>query len=89
MKIDEFVMERWQSNWEHVVDYNISESGVKPLTSEELLSPEELMTLAKTKLGYIQTNGTQELKETICALYPEAALKTSWLQLALQKPISC
>jgi aspartate/methionine/tyrosine aminotransferase len=73
MKIEKFEMERWQSNWEHVVDYNISESGVKPLTTEELLSPENLETLAKTKLGYIQTNGTQELKETICALYSEAA----------------
>jgi len=73
MKIDEFVMERWQSEWEHVVDYNISESGVKSLTLEELLSPEELVRLAKTKLGYIQTNGTQELKETICAQYTEAA----------------
>ena len=31
MKIDEFVMERWQSEWEHIVDYNISESGVKAL----------------------------------------------------------
>lgn len=73
MKIDEFVMERWQSNWEHIVDYNISESGVKSLTAEEFLNPEELETLARTKLGYIQTNGTKELKETICALYPEAA----------------
>jgi aspartate/methionine/tyrosine aminotransferase len=73
MKIDEFVMERWQSEWEHVVDYNISESGVKSLTLEELLSPEELVRLAKTKLGYIQTDGTQELKETICTHYTEAA----------------
>ena len=81
MKIDEFVMERWQSEWEHRVDYNLSESGVKPLTSEEFLSSEELEELAKTKLGYIQTNGTKELKETICALYdkvaPENILVTS------------
>ena len=73
MKIDEFVMERWQSNWEHVVNYNISESGVKALMPEELLSPEELEKLSKTKLGYIQTNGTKQLKETICALYDEAS----------------
>jgi hypothetical protein len=81
MKIDEFVMERWQSEWEHVVDYNISESGVKPLTPAELLGTEELTALAKTKLGYIQTNGTQELKKTICAHYtkvtPENILVTS------------
>jgi aspartate/methionine/tyrosine aminotransferase len=72
MKIDEFVMERWQSEWEHVVDYNISESGVKPLTPEQLLSSQELEKLAKTRLGYIQTDGTKPLKETICALYDEA-----------------
>jgi aspartate/methionine/tyrosine aminotransferase len=72
MNIDEFVMERWQSEWEHVVDYNISESGVKPLTPEELLSLDELGRLAKTKLGYIQTDGTKPLKETICALYDDA-----------------
>jgi aspartate/methionine/tyrosine aminotransferase len=81
MKINEFVMERWQSEWEHVVDYNISESGVKPLTPAELLGPEELAALTKTKLGYIQTNGTQELKKTICAHYtevtPENILVTS------------
>lgn len=73
MKIDEFVMERWQSQWEHVVDYNISESGVKPLTPEGLLSPTELEALARTKLGYIQTNGTQELKNTICSYYDQAS----------------
>ena len=73
MKIDEFVMERWQSQWEHVVDYNITESGVKPLKPEELLSPEEFAELARTKLGYIQTDGTKELKETLCALYDGAA----------------
>jgi aspartate/methionine/tyrosine aminotransferase len=73
MKIGEFVMERWQSEWEHVVDFNISESGVKSLTLEELLSPEELEELAKTKLGYIQTDGTLELKNTICAHYAQAS----------------
>lgn len=73
MKVDEFVMERWQSEWEHVVDYNITESGVKPLTPGELLSSEALEELARTKLGYIQTDGTKELKDTICALYDEAA----------------
>jgi aspartate/methionine/tyrosine aminotransferase len=73
MIIDEFVMERWQSNWEHEVDYNISESGVKSLATEELLNPEELQRLAQTRLGYIQTDGTKPLKETICALYNNAA----------------
>lgn len=73
MNIDEFVMERWQSNWEHLVDFNISESGVKPLTPKEFLSAEELAHLGTIKLGYIQTNGTPNLKESICALYTQAS----------------
>ncbi|MCK7480634.1 MAG: hypothetical protein M0C28_27950 [Candidatus Moduliflexus flocculans] len=39
MKIDIFKMERMQSTWENVVDYNLSESGVHPLTLKELLTP--------------------------------------------------
>ncbi len=42
MKIETFKMERMQSTWENVVEYNLSESGVHPLTLEEFLSPEEL-----------------------------------------------
>ncbi len=34
MHIDIFKMERMQSTWENVVDYNLSESGVHPLTSK-------------------------------------------------------
>jgi aspartate/methionine/tyrosine aminotransferase len=33
-----FVMERWQSMYENQVDYNLSESGVDPLTLAELLA---------------------------------------------------
>ncbi len=33
-----FVMERMMSKWENVVDYNLSESGVHPMTLGELLS---------------------------------------------------
>ena len=30
-------MERWQSTFEHRVDINLSESGVHPLTVDELI----------------------------------------------------
>lgn len=74
-------MERWQSEWEHVVDYNISESGVRALALEEIVSQEELEKLSQTKLGYIQTNGTPQLKESISSLYhaarPENILVTT------------
>jgi len=70
MKIDYFKMERMQSQYEFMVDYNLSESGVHPLSFKELLPQEQLQDILETPLGYIQTNGTTGLKERVCALYP-------------------
>ena len=70
MKIEPFEMERWQSTWENEVLYNLSESGVHPLSLEELIPQEILEEIRALKLGYIQTNGPQELRETISRLYP-------------------
>lgn len=70
MKIEIFKMERMQSTWENVVEYNLSESGVHPLKLEELASEEALQEILKTGLGYSQTNGTPELREQIARLYP-------------------
>ena len=70
MHIDVFKMERMQSTWENVVDYNLSESGVHPLDLKELLTPAELEELIKVPLGYTQTNGTMPLRERIAGLYP-------------------
>ena len=39
MKIDLFEMERYQSRYWHEVDYDLSESGVLPMTIRELLGP--------------------------------------------------
>jgi aspartate/methionine/tyrosine aminotransferase len=72
MKIQYFKMERAQSHWEFVVDYNLSESGVDPLSFDELVPQEEINDILKTKLGYLQTDGTSKLKEKICAIYPGA-----------------
>jgi hypothetical protein len=36
MKIEPFQMERMQSTWENLVEYDMSESGVRPLTLREL-----------------------------------------------------
>ncbi len=73
MSFQPFVMERWQSTWENRVRYNISESGVDPLTSAELL---ELAGSAPSPLdlplGYPQSNGTDPLRAAIAALYPGA-----------------
>ena len=70
MNIETFKMERMQSTWENVVAYNLSESGVHPLTLREFLSPAEIEDLARTPLGYTQSNGTEELRDRIRAFYP-------------------
>lgn len=72
MKIQYFKMERAQSQWEHVVNYNLSESGVNPISFDELVPQEEINEILKIKLGYLQTDGTYQLKEKICDIYPGA-----------------
>jgi len=73
MKIETFEMERWQSQWENVVEYNLAESGVDPLTVEELLGgPEAVQELGRRQMLYNQGNGTPELRDLIAAIYPDA-----------------
>ena len=73
MKVPRFELERWQSVWEHRVELNISESGVLPLSAGELLETDaERAALLETQLGYPQTNGSEELRGRIAALYPGA-----------------
>jgi hypothetical protein len=69
MKFETFVMERTQSIWEHKVDWNLSESGVTPLTLGELLDGARI---DDTRLSYPQTNGTEALRERIADLYAGA-----------------
>ncbi|MCD6192704.1 MAG: hypothetical protein J7L26_04455 [Candidatus Aminicenantes bacterium] len=70
MKIEIFSLERTQSLWEHTVKYNLTDSGVHPLSLRELLSPEEIDELLALELGYSQTNGSLELRQAITGLYP-------------------
>jgi aspartate/methionine/tyrosine aminotransferase len=67
-------MERYQSTWEHRVEINLSESGVHPMTARELLEladrPDE--DIRDVRLGYGQSNGSDELRARIAALYPGA-----------------
>jgi aspartate/methionine/tyrosine aminotransferase len=68
-----FVMERWQSHYENTVRYNLSDSGVHPLTLAELLDLAGAEGPAlDTPLSYGQTNGTEALRERIAALYSGA-----------------
>lgn len=72
MKLEHFKMERMQSTWENEVEYNLSESGVHPLTLREFLSPGEIREVQEVGLGYSQSNGTPELRAQIAGLYPGA-----------------
>ena len=69
-----FVMERMMSKFEQAVEFNISESGVHPITLSELLSDdrERLDSLLATELNYPHANGIPELRENIAALYDGA-----------------
>ena len=70
MRIDTFEMERMQSTWENLVDYDMSESGVRPLTMRELVEMGfDLESFMDHPLGYSQSNGTIELREAIAAIY--------------------
>jgi len=68
-----FELERMMSKWENVVAYNLTESGVHPVTLREMLDdPATIEELLDTELNYAQSNGVLELREQIAALYPGA-----------------
>ena len=69
MKIEIFELERIQSLYENVVEYNLTESGLHPFTLNELLSEEEITSLLNVRLGYGQTNGAPDLRDAISKLY--------------------
>ena len=64
MKIEIFKMERMQSLWENVVDYNLSESGVHPLRLKDWLQPEELEELAAVEIGYTRPTAPRPCART-------------------------
>lgn len=69
-----FVMEREMSVWENVVKYNLSESGVQPMTISELAEGNNdfVERILTTEINYAQANGIFDLREHIAALYPGA-----------------
>ena len=75
MKMEPFEMERMQSTWENLVDYDMSESGVRPLTLRELGAMGfDIERALDMPLGYSQSNGTIELREKLAVLYPGSKL---------------
>jgi len=73
LKIPQFEMERMQSTWENLVELDMSESGVRPVSLRELGEMGlDLDAILDTPLGYSQSNGTIPLRENLAALYPGA-----------------
>jgi len=72
-KIDLFEMERYQSQHWHLVDYDLSESGVLPMTIRELLGPAaDAEAFLQTALGYPLSEGSLESRAAIAEWYPDA-----------------
>lgn len=75
MKLERFAMERMQSTYENLVEFNLSESGVRPLTPRELIEDTDgLEGLLDQPLVYTQSNGTIDLRRAIAAMYPGATI---------------
>lgn len=70
MKIPRFEMERVQCLYEKEVTFNLSESGVLPMTLDELLpDPDQRAALAAERLGYPHSKGRASLRRNIAAFY--------------------
>ena len=73
MTIEQFRMERYQSLYWHEVDYDLSESGVSPMTIRELLGPAtDAEAFLGTRLGYPLSEGSVETRANVAAWYPGA-----------------
>ena len=66
-------MERMQATWENVVEMDMSESGIRPVTLRELADMGlDLDAILNMPLGYSQSNGTIPLREALAEQYPGA-----------------
>ena len=76
VKIEPFLLERWMSRHETHVRYDIAESGIQPLSTNDLLDFEPLEERAATldallslPLGYSEARGTEALRSALAATY--------------------
>ena len=63
-----FSMERWQSLYENQVQFNLSESGVHPLSVREFLDLSGASDFNETLLGYGLSIGSDLLRAHIAQL---------------------
>src|SRR6185503_6591353 len=76
MKIETFLLERWMTRHETNVRYDIAESGILPLSTNDLLSFEPqaqrqdtLRQLLELPLGYSEARGTAALRGMLADTY--------------------
>lgn len=71
MAFTPFDLEYTQSVWEQIVDFNLTESGVHPITLEDLLGGDQdkLAKLLATEINYPHVNGNPDLRQNIARLY--------------------
>src|SRR5690348_7472191 len=72
MAFQVFELERWQSEYEHTVEYNLADSSVRAVRLGDLLEPSERERFFAAEVHYPMVNGTELLRDRIAALYPEA-----------------
>jgi aspartate/methionine/tyrosine aminotransferase len=76
VKLEPFLLERWMTRHETHVQYDIAESGILPLTTNDLLDFEPLAEraaalgrLLSLPLGYSEARGTEALRAALAATY--------------------
>jgi aspartate/methionine/tyrosine aminotransferase len=77
VRIDLFQMERFQSLYWNEVEFDLSESGVMPLSVNELIGsdPRAAAKLLETGLWYPLSEGSERLRERIAEWYPGAGVE--------------
>ncbi len=76
MQIEPFALERWMTTYETRVQYDIAESGIFPLTANDLLDlvpaaerGPTLQRLLNLRLGYSEARGSLELRRALAETY--------------------
>lgn len=80
MKIEPFALERWMTTYELDAEYDITESGIQPLTLNDLLAlmdNEQASALREEifeiPLGYSEARGSAALRQELASTYKETS----------------
>jgi aspartate/methionine/tyrosine aminotransferase len=76
MKIETFRLERWMTTYELAVQFDIAESGIAPMSTNDLLQllpaaerEPTLQRLLDLRLGYSEARGTEALRSALAITY--------------------